>query len=196
MLFFSSFFLSMKLFTRPLQRRELSVKYISKHIHKCTHTCMGLHAHANAKSERENEQRQDCTFLSCIQDPNTHTNTHTCTHAWNCMHTQTCTCERKKQERKWAKTGLYISQLHSGSKHKRFERTLFIIRALELCESRGGRPWPPSLLSLRFLSGYLFIMTKQHFVTIIATFYVFESCFKTLAVLVSAAFRLDFFTLI
>ena len=67
-----------------------------------------------------------------------------------------------------------------------------MFRPQELCGSRGGRPRLPSLISLRFLSAYLFIMTKQHFVTIIAFFYVSESCFRMLAVLVSAAIRLDF----
>ena len=80
MLFFF-FFLSMKLFTRPLQRRELSVKYIRKHIHKCTHTCMGLHAHANAKSERK--RAKTGLYISQLHSGSKHT--HKCTHMYTCM---------------------------------------------------------------------------------------------------------------
>ena len=106
-------------------------------------------------------------------------------HAHTNMHMRT----RKAREKISKDRTVHFSDAFRIQTHNRLKRTLFIIRAQELCENQDGCPRLPTLISLQFLSAYLFIMTK-HFVTIIAFFHVFESCFRTLAVLVSAAFRL------
>ena len=80
-------FWSMKLFTWPLQRRELSVKYISKHTYTIAHTCMSVHAHTNThqwmqKAREKMSKDKTVPFLSCVQDPNTHN----CTHDDDCFY--------------------------------------------------------------------------------------------------------------
>ena len=106
--------------------------------------------------------RKHCQFIfACYfrKSSITHRLTHTRTHDFNVPSTQPhhrvsrpATASESYQSRDGLSQLFYTSpKPHSSLYHKFVLFTVTTCRAQEVCESRGGRPGLPSLISLQFL---------------------------------------------